>query len=613
MNRILYLSPFAKDDLSSGGAQRSHFLYESLQKIGDVTFVQTGELEPKGSFRRLLRRIISFAFPGLMLPLSHPDLGRFDAVVVRYVRTASYYSAWRFGPLYVDVDDVPTDVCPKWCRFVFRRWTTWVLRQAVCAWVANPQDAARLAPLHAAGLRVLALENIAIPPAPGYRFDAPRENRVITVAYLGYAPNYSGIDGFLKRSWPEMRRKNPTLVYRIVGKGLSPRLAAKWRRIPGVELAGYVVDVDREYETCRAVVCPIETGGGTNVKVLEALAHRREVVASSFAWRGIGNRCGSFDDFAAQVAAAFAGRRKIPVVFSADEKYLLPLEIAIRSLLASRRPTTDYDVVVLASDLGRRSQARLMRQFPGVRIISVSNAAFENAPISWLSRSTYNRLLLAEALPEYDRAIWSDADVVFCDDLSEVYAADYGDFDWAGVAMERRGETAGLHNHFPENEKEFVFASGFMVVNAKAWRTRHLMDRFVETIRTFGARLTMHDLDVLNLAADRIASVPFRYCVFESVREGRSLKAAKEYAFLRNVYSSAELEAARTHPAIVHFCGVNPKVWRRSVLEIPTAYRHYWETSPFRPNWLSRRIADLKFLTRGLRGRVRAFAARCSS
>lgn len=606
MRRILYLTPFDPDDLSCGAAQRSHFLFRALLRLGNVTVVKTTERERKGSASYWLRRAISFFFPGLLLPLSRrPAMGSFDVVVARYVRTAAYYAAWRLGPLYVDVDDLPTDVCPNGCRFVFRRWTAWVLRHAVCAWVANPQDVGRLSSVCGGGIRILPLENIAIPPKPGYRFDAPRAHRVITVAHLGYPPNFRGIAHFLKKRWPAMRAEDPGLVYRIIGKGLPPRLASKWRKIPGVELVGFVDDIDREYEACKAVVCPIETGGGTNVKVLEAMAHRREVIASAFARRGIGSRCGTFEDFAAQVAAAFARRQKVPVVFSADENYLLPLEIAIRSLLASRRSTTDYDVVVLASDLSRRSRRKLVRLFPNVRIVPVSNEAFRGAPVGNLSLATYNRLLLAEALPEYDRVIWSDADVLFHEDLSAVYAADYGDFDLAGVAMERRGERAGLHNHFPENGKAFVFAAGFMVVNTKAWRERRMNARFVEIIRAFGARLTMNDLDVLNLATDRISAVPFDYCVFESIREGRSPDSAKEYAFLKNVYSDAELDAAKAHPKIVHYCGINPKVWRRSVLEMPAEYWAYWRTSPFKPNWLCRRVADLKFLTRGLRGRRR--------
>lgn len=303
---ILYLTPFDVGDVSCGAAQRSHFLCEALRRLGEVTVVKTAELERKGTLRRLLRRVVSLFFPGLLLPLTKVELGRFDAVVTRYARTAAYYSAWRFGPLFVDVDDVPVDVCPRWCRFAFRRWTDWTLRHAVGAWVANPQDVGRLASVCAGGVRILPLENIAIPPKADYRLDAPRANRVITIAHLGYPPNYRGIDRFLKVRWPAMRAADPTLVYRIVGKGTPPRLEAKWRKVPGVELTGFVDDIEKEYEECKAVVCPVETGGGTNVKVLEARAHGREVIAPAFAWRGIGSRCGTPEDFAAQVAAAFA-------------------------------------------------------------------------------------------------------------------------------------------------------------------------------------------------------------------------------------------------------------------------------------------------------------------
>jgi len=309
VRRILYISLFDPDDLSCGAAQRSHFLHEALKLCGEVTFVKAEELERRGSARWWLRRIVSGIFPELLLPLVKPELGRFDVVVTRYVRYASYYSAWRFGPLYIDADDLPVDICSRWRRPVFRRWTSWVVRHAECVWTANPADGRRLvSACGAIGVRTLPLENIALPPKAGYRFDAPRQNRVITIAHLGYPPNYLGIDAFLKSRWPRLRAETPGLVYRIIGKGLPERYAEAWRTIPGVELAGFVEDIEKEYEECKAVVCPIEAGGGTNVKVLEALAHGRELMASEFAMRGIRGRCGTFEEFSRQVEAAFVSK-----------------------------------------------------------------------------------------------------------------------------------------------------------------------------------------------------------------------------------------------------------------------------------------------------------------
>ena len=145
-----------------------------------------------------------------------------------------------------------------------------------------------------------------------------------------------------------------------------------------------------------------------------------------------------------------------------------------------------------------------------------------------------------------------------------------------------------------------------MVVNARSWRETRACARFADVARRQGSRLTMQDLDILNLACARIGRLPLAYCVFESLRRAARPSDANEYRFLKNVYSDAEMEAARRHPLIIHYCGVNPKVWRRAACEIPAEYRAYWDASPLRPGWTARRLAELKFWTRGLRGRRRA-------
>ncbi len=104
--RILYITPHEPSDLSCGAAQRSHHLHEALKTFGEVTVVRTAPLE-KSWFKAFVRRALNVVLPGFLLPLTQVELGRYDAVVVRYLRYASYYAAWRFGPLYVDVDDLP--------------------------------------------------------------------------------------------------------------------------------------------------------------------------------------------------------------------------------------------------------------------------------------------------------------------------------------------------------------------------------------------------------------------------------------------------------------------------------------------------------------------------
>ena len=121
-----------------------------------------------------------------------------------------------------------------------------------------------------------------LPAGPG------KDNRLLFFGQLAYRPNSEGIERFLRRGWPLVREQEPAATLRIAGPGATPPLEALAAATPGVELIGFVDDVAPEIAAARAVVAPIRFGGGTRIKVLEAMAAARPVVGTSLAVEQIG-------------------------------------------------------------------------------------------------------------------------------------------------------------------------------------------------------------------------------------------------------------------------------------------------------------------------------------
>lgn len=140
-----------------------------------------------------------------------------------------------------------------------------------------------------------------------------------------------------------------------------------------------------------------------------------------------------------------ANARPIPVVFAFNADYALPASVAIQSLLASKRHETAYDIIVLHTGLSEQVK-RKMETIAPIRWIEVDTARFAHFPKGWGGTETWLRLLLAELLTEYDKVIWSDVDVLFCEDLSDAFSHDLGTAEWAGVAMEIDGAPCRQHN-----------------------------------------------------------------------------------------------------------------------------------------------------------------------
>lgn len=272
--------------------------------------------------------------------------------------------------------------------------------------------------------------------------------------------------------------------------------------------------------------------------------------------------------------------KKIPIVFAFDDNYALPASIAIRSLFDAKNPDTDYDVFVLHGCLSKSTINKMQKICP-INWIHVDEQMLKNAPRVWSGLATYYRLVIADLIPQYDKIIWSDVDVLFRGDLSEIYHSDLGNADWAGIAAERSDDAAGIHNHFPENKNDFIYMPGFMIVNAKKWRKENKTQQFFATIQKFGNRLTMADLDVLNLSCDKIASVPFEYCVLQNIYDMPDISTAPEYPWLSRVHSYDKLIQAKTNPVIIHYAGTWPKIWNMPASQIPQYYMDYIKSSPF--------------------------------
>lgn len=118
---------------------------------------------------------------------------------------------------------------------------------------------------------------------------APRSG-CLTILYLGtfgYFPNVDAAVWLCREILPVIREQNPGLVrLLLVGSGAPPEVRAL-DHIPEVEFVGEVPDVAPWYEQSNLVVVPLRAGGGTRIKLLEALAYRRPVVSTPIGAEGL--------------------------------------------------------------------------------------------------------------------------------------------------------------------------------------------------------------------------------------------------------------------------------------------------------------------------------------
>lgn len=114
----------------------------------------------------------------------------------------------------------------------------------------------------------------------------PEKRRILFVGSMDYFPNAEGAIWFAREIWPKIRERIPKLEFVVVGARPTEAVLAL-REVPGVVVTGTVPDVRPFYREALAAVVPLRTGGGTRLKILEAMAAGTPVVSTPLGAEGL--------------------------------------------------------------------------------------------------------------------------------------------------------------------------------------------------------------------------------------------------------------------------------------------------------------------------------------
>jgi GT2 family glycosyltransferase/glycosyltransferase involved in cell wall biosynthesis len=113
-----------------------------------------------------------------------------------------------------------------------------------------------------------------------------REPVVLFVGAFWHPPNLHGLTWFCDDVWPSVRQQVPEARLVIVGSQPGPEATAL-RRHPGVEVVGFVEDLEPIYDAVTLAVAPLRFGAGMKGKVTEALAHGLPVASTPIGAEGL--------------------------------------------------------------------------------------------------------------------------------------------------------------------------------------------------------------------------------------------------------------------------------------------------------------------------------------
>jgi glycosyltransferase involved in cell wall biosynthesis len=127
---------------------------------------------------------------------------------------------------------------------------------------------------------------------------------VLFVGAMDWEPNVDAVEYFCRDIWPSIQAKVSAARFRIVGR--NPHRRVQKLASSSVEVTGPVPSVVDHLRESAVVVVPLRVGGGTRLKIYEAMATGKAVVSTSVGAEGLDVHHGQ-DIVLADVPVAFAG------------------------------------------------------------------------------------------------------------------------------------------------------------------------------------------------------------------------------------------------------------------------------------------------------------------
>lgn len=262
---------------------------------------------------------------------------------------------------------------------------------------------------------------------------------------------------------------------------------------------------------------------------------------------------------------------RIPIFFTFDNDYVRPAAVAFWSLLDRTKEGVFWEMWVLHHDIsddGKKLLEGIVARSGKGELKFIDTGDFlkdEWSNGSWeghqtrtqFSSDTVVRCFGARFFPQYDKIIYSDVDVVFADDISDLWDVSLEDAYLAGVrGFLLKYDEHELSHLKPEHYqllKDSYLAGGIWVVNLKKIREEDLEAKMLEIIKDDTIVKRWNDQDVMNIAcAGKVKFLPLNYIGYPYLWE---YLAKPDFT---SHYTRNELHDSVLHPKIIHYAGRKP-------------------------------------------------------
>lgn len=153
--------------------------------------------------------------------------------------------------------------------------------------VCSDEDANRLREIDDSLTIHVAPNGVVFPEHAPHRNPDHNTVRLLFIGGLSWYPNRDAVHYFLDDIWPALTRAFPQVQLDVIGRSPSDKIVAAANTDSRIKVHGFVDNIKAFYRQATAYVCPIRDGGGTKLKIIDALANALPIIANPIACEGI--------------------------------------------------------------------------------------------------------------------------------------------------------------------------------------------------------------------------------------------------------------------------------------------------------------------------------------
>ncbi|RCK76502.1 MAG: Lipopolysaccharide biosynthesis glycosyltransferase [Ignavibacteriae bacterium] len=273
----------------------------------------------------------------------------------------------------------------------------------------------------------------------------------------------------------------------------------------------------------------------------------------------------------------------VPICFFFDHKIVIPAGVSISTLLESAKPDTFYEIYIFhPGDLvGHYAETitKLKAKYNNCNFTFLDmHDKFNNAHVlRGIPNVTYYRLLVPEVLPQYDKIIVSDVDIIFNVDLADLY--NEIEFDGCYLAAVKNAIVKNSYVKSIGCDPLLYVNCGFFIYNSLQIRKDEIYKKFYELV---GKKYFYLDQDIINIICkNKIKYIHPKYNLSQSFYQ----KYYQDIDWLKKLYSDIEIQEAFNalfsyDEGIIHYNGINPWeniCWRHDLWWEKYRYSMYFD------------------------------------